>query len=313
MNEIENIVHQLEEIVSILGVPIGSGGGDEDYLCAVARGLIQFVCERTGKGVYRSLTADRIQIHPGSLMFRENPQYIVAGEIVRTSRMYARSVSPLRREMLALISPLLIQSFVKGVPYAKEAEKEKKRDFTNQIKIGSAVFPIRVLKGGRKTVFMDWASVSTVLHELTPADIQGLRSLRGTILWDGREIFSGMRLPTILSLAPHVHPEQGVWEDWPSGRTFVFASDARELAACLSRLLTLCPLKGRSKRLGFLTLYTDWKGSYWLQPEKSLNTARLESLASLENLIDEPGDALDRGERETISRLYHELDAAIEE
>jgi len=39
----------------------------------------------------------------------------------------------------------------------------------------------------------------------------------------------------------------------------------------------------------------------------------LESLASLENLIDETGDLLDRTERETVARLYHELDAAIEE
>src|SRR5208283_1269619 len=100
MNEIANIKGQLEEIVGSLGVPIGSGGPWDDYLCAISRGLIQFVCERTGKGIYRSLTADRIEIHPGSLMFRETPPYIVAGEIVRTSRMYARSVSPLRKQML---------------------------------------------------------------------------------------------------------------------------------------------------------------------------------------------------------------------
>jgi ATP-dependent helicase HrpA len=73
MMEIESIVRQLEEIVSALGVPIGSRGSPENYLCAVSRGLIQFVCVRAGKGVYRSLTADRIQIHPGSLMFQENP------------------------------------------------------------------------------------------------------------------------------------------------------------------------------------------------------------------------------------------------
>ena len=50
MNEIANIKGQLEEIVSGLGVPIGSGGPWDDYLCAISRGLIQFVCERTGQG-----------------------------------------------------------------------------------------------------------------------------------------------------------------------------------------------------------------------------------------------------------------------
>jgi len=33
-------------------------------------------------------------------MFRTDPMYIVAGEIVRTSRMYAMSVSPLSEETL---------------------------------------------------------------------------------------------------------------------------------------------------------------------------------------------------------------------
>ena len=60
-------------------------------------------------------------------MFRENPPYIVAGEIVRTSRMYARSVSPLKKQMLATISAKLHAAFVRGVPVAA-AEKEKPRD-----------------------------------------------------------------------------------------------------------------------------------------------------------------------------------------
>jgi RNA helicase HrpA len=310
MNEIESITRQLEEIVGSLGIPIGTGGSMEDYLCAVSRGLIQFVCVRTGKGSYKSLTADRIGIHPGSLMFRESPQYIVAGEIVRTTRMYARSVSPLKKQLLARISPVLHESFVQGIPYEK-AQEEEKRDFTNRIKIGGAVFPIRVMKGGKKTVFMEWESLNSILRGQSPGSLQGVRNLRGTILWEGREICSGMKFGAILGLAPHIHPERGVWEDWPSKRTFRYSHEAKELAGHLHRLLTLCPIKDGSKKLGFLTLYTDGKGAYWFRAEKSLNTARLESLASLESLADEEGEGLDREERERIAHLYKELDTAI--
>jgi hypothetical protein len=77
-------------------------------LCAVARGLIQFVCVREERDFYRSLRADKILIHPGSVMFRLTPQYIIAGEIVRTTRMYAMSVSPLAYETLEKISPALV-------------------------------------------------------------------------------------------------------------------------------------------------------------------------------------------------------------
>ena len=111
--EILRIKEQIEMIVHELGVPIASGGSTEDYLCAVSRGLIQFVCARQERGLFSTLTAEKVQIHPGSVMYRENPDYIVAGEIVRTTRMYAMSVSPLNRRMLSRISPLVADAFLK--------------------------------------------------------------------------------------------------------------------------------------------------------------------------------------------------------
>ena len=313
MNEIINIEGQLQEIVSKIGVPIGSGGPWDDYLCAISRGLIQFVCERTGRGIYRSLTADKIQIHPGSLMFRESPPYIVAGEIVRTSRMYARSVSPLRKQLLAAISPLLTQAFVKGVPIAREKEKEKARDFTNQMKLGQEVFPIRVIKGGRKMVIMEWEKLRPVLQQLAPGSLPSFKNMFGVVMWDGREIFYGMKLSAILSLAPYLHTDEDVWDDWPSGDQFLFSRDGRKLCSHLPRLLCLCPLKGTSKRLGFLTLYADWKGNYWFKSEKSLLTARQETLASLEAIADEPAELLHPEDKETAARLYHLISEMLED
>jgi RNA helicase HrpA len=314
MNEIANIRGQLEEIVSAIGVPIGSGGPWDDYLCAISRGLIQFVCERTGKGIYRSLTADRIQIHPGSLMFRETPPFIVAGEIVRTSRMYARSVSPLRKQLLTRISPVLQGAFGGGAPVPEQREgpsREKARDTTNQVKIGPQFFPIRTIKGGRKMVVMDWEKLRPVLQELSPASLPSYKNLRGTIMWNGQEIFGGMKLGIVLSLAPYIHTDEGIWEKWPQG-AFAFSSHGRELCEHLPRLLCLCPLQKKSRRLGFLTLYTDWKGNYWFKSEKSLLTARTETLASLESLADEPGDILAAENRETVARLYHMISDMLE-
>jgi hypothetical protein len=122
-----------------------------------------------------------------------------------------------------------------------------------------------------------------------------------------------MKLGVILSLAPYVHTEEGVWESWPQGRTFSSTSQGSELCGNLPRLLCLCPLQKKSKRLGFLTLYTDWKGNYWFKPEKSLLTARTETLASLESLAEESGDALKPQDRETVARLYHLVSEMLEE
>ena len=310
MNEILNVKGQLEEIVGALGVPIASGGPYDDYLAAVSRGLIQFVCERTGKGVYRSLTADKIQIHPGSLMFRESPPYIVAGEIVRTTRMYARSVSPLRKDMLSRISPLLHKAFVRGV--ALHGAREKPREPAHVVRIGREEFPVRTLKGNRKIAVLDWDRLKGVLREVSPAGQPSSKGIRGTIVWKDREIFEGMKLSAILAMAPFIRTEKGVLEKWPAGKSFAFASDGRELCGHLDGLLALCPTKRGGKRLGFLTLYTDGKGTYWFKSEKSLLTARLESLASLESLVDEPGDALQAADRDMAARLYQELSEALE-
>ena len=148
MEELVNIKKQLEEIVGDMGVPITSGGRISDYLIAVSKGLVQFVCVRSGRGIYRSLTAEKIQIHPGSVMFREDPPFIVAGEIVRTSKMFAHSVSPLRKEWLKEISPELHENF--AAVKKSDILRDKKKDTTNYVKIGNESFRLDLIKGKKK-------------------------------------------------------------------------------------------------------------------------------------------------------------------
>ena len=107
MNEIVHIKKQLEEIVSTFGVPITGGGQMSEYLTCLASGLVQFVCVLDDGSSYRSLTADAIYIHPSCSWFRMKPSYILAGEVVQTSRMFARSVSPLKAEWVDEVHPRL--------------------------------------------------------------------------------------------------------------------------------------------------------------------------------------------------------------
>ena len=119
----------LYEVITVhdLGVPIASGGSTEDYLCAVSRGLIQFVCARQERGVFSTLMGERVQIHPSSVMFKESPDYIVAGEIVRTTRMYAMSVSPLQKRMLGRISPIVSETLLGAKGQAKPRVEQGRR------------------------------------------------------------------------------------------------------------------------------------------------------------------------------------------
>ena len=154
MAEIDNIKWQLGEIVGEkLGLPIIENGGNmSDYLCCIAAGMIQFVCIRTGRENYRSLTAEHICIHPGSVMFRQDPLFFVAGEIVRTSRIFAMSVSPLTKPMLDIINPKLFER-LKACKVNKIKEDEmpssgkarslsgSTREFSRSENLGKQVLP----------------------------------------------------------------------------------------------------------------------------------------------------------------------------
>jgi HrpA-like RNA helicase len=317
MAEITNVTEQLEQIVSGMGLPILSGGPVEDYLCAVARGLIQFVCVREGRDMYRSLTADHILIHPGSVMFRMNPQYIVAGEIVRTTRMYAMSVSPLSRNALEKISAELFEAL--GGPPAQHGrgkegfpvEKFKGgRDFTNHIKIGTEVFDIETVKG-KKHVKLLWEKLSRLKD--TPVNESLCKGLRGTIILDNTyTLLQGEKLSLILSLVPSLNLDSAPEREWPRKKQFNSGPGLSELLGELRLILAPAPWKSRArgpgkKELGFLCLFTDGRGSYWFSCSRGFHTSLNESIASLESLIDELGDGVDIEIKHQVNSIYRRL------
>ncbi len=252
----------------------------------------QFVCIRTGKNLYRSLTAEKIQIHPGSVMFKKTPDYIVAGEIVRTSRRYARSVSPLKENWLERIYPSLPES-LKARKYAS-VRTRKKKDFTNKIKIGREVFPITMEKGRRKVVILDWQKISLAAAELNPDILTDYKKLKGKVIFKEYEIFSGQRLNTILKIIPKLDRNKlRIIPKWDS-RNLRYPEDADRIFTNLDSLLCLCRAKKKSKKLGFLTLLTEGGSVYWFRCIQKYYTAVSGSLAGLESLIDEDENLINK-------------------
>jgi HrpA-like RNA helicase len=331
MAEIANVTVQLEQIVSDMSIPALSGGPIEDYLCCVARGLIQFVCVREGRELYRSLTADRILIHPGSVMFRTDPEYIVAGEIIRTTRMYAMSVSPLSRAVLDKLSPGLFASFGAaggGTPGRKQAQAEKLKrpgDFTNNIKIGDEVFEMESFKG-KKEVRLPWERLVRVKDGINAETASLYKGLRGTIIAGEKyTLLAGEKLSLILTLAPSLEVE-GAWnKKLPSGETLNSAENLDELLRWLPLVVTPAPVKPRGQQpraqraekghkkpsgkneLGFAALFTDGDGNYWIKCTRGFHTSLNESLSSLESLIDELGNEVDIGKKHIVNQTYRRL------
>ena len=308
MAEIANVVEQLELIVSGMGLPLLSGGPADDYLCAVARGLIQFVCVRSGRELYRSLTADKILIHPGSVMFKMDPQFIVAGEIIRTARMYASSVSPLSRANLERIGGGLFERLgLESAKHGRKLQAEIVHDWTNNIKIGGEVFEI-ITEKGKKTVKLPWERLQRVMGSSSgEALFKGLRGV--IILKNDFTLLKGEKLNLILTLAPTLNISKVVslTQKVPGKKNFNSETSLDALVAALPLLLTPVCAKNLLKEMGFICLTSNGEGIYRLRCSRGFHTALNESLSSLETLIDELKDDVDLDKKHLVNTAYRRL------
>ncbi len=343
MAEIANIVEQLGEIVGDIGVPITGGGSVEDYLCCVARGMIQFVCTRDDWETYSSLTEDGIIIHPGSVMFKTEPKYIVAGEIVRTSRMYAMSVSPLSPRTLARVSEDLFMRLGGNLGRLKKkkaltTQSGKKTDIFEIIeksnggiegaigvKIAGKFFEIKQVKK-RKTVILPWEQFAAVKDSLKSLNLKEFKKVRAQIvLKDDWIVCAGERFDRVLAIAPLLDLDDEAFEaalkrSVPQ-ESFNTQENLMEMLEYFPRLGLLCPMGKNKKKLGFFTLDTasgiatdteSLPSVYFFLCEKSFTHSTTRSIAAIEILIDELDEGTDIGVKAVINETYRRLSGGEE-
>ena len=294
MAEIHHVTEQLSQIVSDMGFPISSGGTMKDYMCCLASGLLQFVCIKANRNMYKSLTTDQIFIHPGSAWFKDLPQFLLAGEIVQTSRMYARTVSPLKKEWLDIISGDLRQRLMgmRG-PDAKTEKKERlerreertpKQDgesftlYTRDYKL------INVPKGNRKVVVIPLADLPFLASAHAGA-ARRVKNIPAAVEFQGHFIHFGDKLFSILDLNGKLAPEKGILESPPAG-TFT-ADQPRLLIDNLEWILAFSRIKKKTHQLGFVQLDTHSNGTYRFSSTRNCFEALDSSLYALGQLVDE--------------------------
>lgn len=333
MAEILNVKEQLGQIVSSLGIPIISGGNMDDYLTCVASGMIQFICIRERRENYRSLTAEYIQIHPGSSMFKADPLYIVAGEIVRTSRMFAMSVSPLTRSILSRLDDTIEQrlSAVSGrrergerLPktnrlvknertkdIAESAEKKVAgaKDCSEQesISLGDISFEIQKIKNKKHVILpLDLLQKVSQVEE-NPDRLMQAGKLRCKVLMGKYSLLVGEKLSLVLRLAHALNFTPLEEKQWNRRLNVRFEEEGDTLIAALDWILRTVIAKQKSSELGFIGMFTDGKGNYWLSISRGFTTALNESLSSLETLIDECAKTATNEQKEKINHVYRFL------
>lgn len=340
MAEIENIHFQLGEIVGDkLGVPlIENGGSMQNYLCCIAAGMIQFVCIRTGRENYHSLTQDHICVHPGSVMFKQDPVFIVAGEIVRTSRIFAMSVSPLTKPMLDKINPDLYErlracknsKLEKAEPIIEKTNSNNKKkqnnknintkkieepDPENSVSIGDFIFETTKIKGKKVALLpIDYFKLA-VLQEKDKNKINILGNLKGKIITkDNGTLMEGEKLSLMMHIAKHINISPISEKKWNRRMNInIYNTIGKEtLIDSLDFILNTAIAKQKGREYGFITLFTDGNGNYWFKVSRGFTTAQTESHHSLEVLIEEQIDFSDEEKNKInnairkITELYQE-------
>ena len=319
MAEIDNIKDQLGQIVGDkLGLPIiENGGSSSDYLSCIAAGMIQFVCVRVGHERYRSITTDHICIHPGSVLFRQDPVFIVAGEIVRTSRIFAMSVSPLTRAMLDKINPDLYQQLMdsknlKESDYSdyftrksrkiekddfklsKKASKKQKKlaqeEADNTLSIGNFLFKTQKIKGKKTAILPIEEFLMALSEEKDENKLKACGNLRGKIeTRDHGILMEGEKLSLIFDVVKKLNIKPISEKSWNRKMNVNINNpiEKESLIDSLSIILNVAMAKQKNREYGFICLFTDGKGNYWFKVSRGFTTALTESHSSLEILVEE--------------------------
>lgn len=322
MQEIVHVDEQLSDIVSEIGIPLTGGGSIHDYICCIASGLKQNICVKEFGFMYNSLSAKEIFIHPGSADFRNLPKYIVAGELVETSRLFARSVSPIAKDWLDDIEKGLALQ-LDAIEQTGRGSRNNNEDKRNRIKeerserVNKAIeLRNKNKSGGSVTIynktyplfaFNKRNKVATIPYEdlvyLKKADNSAQRRAQNTlvrILFNGRYIQTGSKLYSILHMAGKLSIKEALI---PTG---VFGEkDYKELVDKLRYIAKITPY--RNDTYYFIKLNLTKNDDYTFSATKDYFKALDDSLYSMWQLISDLEERNMNEELKRVKAIYNSL------
>ncbi|MGE4583378.1 MAG: oligonucleotide/oligosaccharide-binding fold domain-containing protein [Sphaerochaeta sp.] len=323
MQEIVHVDEQLGEICSEIGFPLTSGGSVREYLCCIASGLMQYVCVKARGNMYKSLTADQVFIHPGSAYFKTLPQFIIAGEIVQTSRLYARSVSPLEKSWLEDISPTLypkLSALAKGERSSREEEREERRAKGGVQREEKAKTTITIYKRTYPTVSL--GKKKDRLVAIIPLDDLAYlfnanekapkrpKNFPAALLHQGFYIHFGDKFFSILELQGKLSPAKGILDNPPSG--IYTLNDAQNLVDNLNWVLAFTKSKKDRRQLAFVALEESGNGNYRFTAVNDCFDALDTSLYTLLQLADGLEASGRKNQANQVAKIYGSLLKLVE-
>ncbi len=110
LREWEDLHDQLRRLAREQGYPRNHAPARPEAIHrALLAGLLSNVGARGERHEYKGAAGSEFFVHPGSVLFERKPRWIVAAEMVRTTRVYARTLAPIHAEWLETVGAHLLE------------------------------------------------------------------------------------------------------------------------------------------------------------------------------------------------------------
>ncbi|AFU75139.1 ATP-dependent RNA helicase [Borreliella afzelii] len=286
LEEIVNVQMQLENIVSKLNIPIIEKGvfDNEGYLKSIMRGMRDYICFKTSKKKYKTIKAQNVIIHPGSLISTDSVKYFVAGEIIETTKMYARSIGVLKKEWIDDIN--LNEEFEhKNIPdKEKQIANAKQTKIINEIKIGRKIFKAEY-KNNIYVIQINLETLKEMIskNELNNQNNEDLKKIKIQLMHKNATVFSNKKFLETIEIV------KGMGKNWHCIKKYETNNVNIDEPEKMKNLLecTMQFIISPSKKTAlFLSLETDRFGNFRLKPKQNFIMAIEESMESIKSLIE---------------------------
>ncbi len=305
MGEVCLIRDQLRDIATAAGLEGGSGGKFQGVARCLMRAFSRGLCQRAGRSnSYETVRNVRVSIHPGSCLWDSRPRFVVAADIVVTSRAWARAVTA--------IEPAWIREFDEdlGRRWRIRARRRSRRDrpqapvFPQELSLFGHTYPVRH-KRGRTIVEMQWTTLRDASAGGPPPLPEGVADLHVVMKHDTDTLLKATPLNVALKLAPLLRIDEPELDAWPEGELFVAEYELHHILRRLPDLLRIARSR-RRKKIAYLTLIPNGAGAFWYDAASDLSLAVEQANLSLASLSREPH--LDEADRLDLQRASDKLD-----
>ncbi|EEF56354.1 helicase-related protein [Borreliella burgdorferi] len=286
LEEIANVQMQLENIISKLNIPIIQKGvfDNEGYLKSIMRGMRDYICFKTSKKKYKTIKAQNVIIHPGSLISTDSVKYFVAGEIIETTKMYARSIGVLKKEWIDDI--ILNEEFKHNDISSKENQitNTGQTKIINEIKIGKKIFKAEY-KNNIYVIKINLETLKEIIfkNELNNQNNEDLKKIKIQLMHKNITVFNNKKFLETIEIVKNMGKDWHCIKKYETKNVNIDEPEKmKNLLECTMQFISFPP----KKIALFLSLETDYSGNFRLKPKQNFIMAIEESIESIKSLIE---------------------------